>query len=102
VQGRRIIVSREYEAGEASKSHICFIAGRDEGFIGSLLERVKDKPVLTIGDSDRFLQLGGVIRFRQIDSRLRFEINQEAATRGGLRISARLLALGDRTRGAPQ
>jgi hypothetical protein len=51
-------------------------------------------PVLTVGESPAFLEQGGAINFVLEDGRVRFEINQGAAERAGLRISSRLLQLG--------
>ena len=50
-------------------------------------------PVLTVGETPRFLQQGGMIRFYPAGANVRFEINREAAERAGLRINARLLEL---------
>ena len=52
------------------------------------------KPVLTVGEIPRFVELGGIVNFVTDNSnRVRFEINRNAADRVGLRISSRLLQL---------
>jgi hypothetical protein len=66
-----------------------------EAAIALQLERVRSRPVLTIGDSPRFTQLGGIIQFRASDGQLRFQINQPAAAARGLRISGRLVVLSE-------
>jgi hypothetical protein len=50
-------------------------------------------PLLTVGESPDFLRDGGIINFVMQDGKVRFEINQEAASRAQLRISSRLLRL---------
>jgi hypothetical protein len=55
-------------------------------------------PVLTVGDAEDFIDLGGMIRFTEADRRIRFEINPAAAERVSLRVSSRLLRLADISR----
>lgn len=50
-------------------------------------------PVLTVGETPRFLEQGGMIRFYPDGANVRFDINRDAAERAGLRINARLLEL---------
>ena len=53
-----------------------------------------DRPILTISDTDSFTKEGGVIRLYQQASKLRIEINVDAAERAKLKISSKLLSLG--------
>jgi len=57
------------------------------------LRRVRGEPVLTVGESRDFLELGGIIRFVQQNGKIRFEISQDNAARSQLTISSRLLKL---------
>jgi hypothetical protein len=52
-------------------------------------------PILTVGDSEDFINAGGMIRFTEVAHRVRFEINPDAAERVSLRVSSRLLRLAD-------
>jgi hypothetical protein len=47
--------------------------------------------VLTVGQGDRFLRDGGMVALVVDNRRVRFDINQTAATGAGLSLSARLL-----------
>ena len=58
-----------------------------------ILDAVKKLPVLTIGESEEFLDLGGMINFVLEDTQLRFEINTESAEKVKLVISSKLLRL---------
>lgn len=53
--------------------------------------------MLTVSETDHFLEAGGIINFVHEDGRVRFEINEPAAQRAGLKISPQLLALATRT-----
>lgn len=50
-------------------------------------------PTLTVGEDERFLTQGGMIRFFLENNRVRFSINQTIAESAGLQISSRLLRL---------
>lgn len=72
---------------------VVFINRSLEGSIPIILNRIGNKSILTIGESDNFLEHGGIINFIIEDKKIRFEINNEAATRAGLVISSKLLRL---------
>lgn len=73
--------------------HILFVASEDDRRVAAALASAQGRPLLTVGEHDRFLERGGMIRFRRIDNRVRFDINLKAVERNGLRISARLLGV---------
>jgi hypothetical protein len=53
-------------------------------------------PVLTVGETDDFLESGGIISFLEEEDKIRFEINVAAAKRNKLKISSKLLRLAKR------
>ena len=65
----------------------------DRSISENIISKVKGKPILTIGESEGFTKLGGVINFFSKDARLQFEINPSAAKNQGLKPSSRLLKL---------
>lgn len=91
VNGRPIEV-RRVDDGEARSCHLLFIAdGRDRA--AQLVEGARAGAVLTVGETPGFTQLGGVINFTTEDSKVRFEINEDAARKARLKISSKLLSL---------
>jgi hypothetical protein len=59
---------------------------------------VASQPVLTVGDSPRFLDEGGIVQLVRVGNHLRFNINVAAARRAGLRLSSHLLGLAENLR----
>ena len=58
------------------------------------LKAATGTPTLTVGETDNFIELGGMINFFLVEGKIvRFEINRAAAERVNLRISTRLLQL---------
>ena len=72
--------------------HVVFV-GKDESNIPARISALRHAPVLTVGESDSFLEQGGIIRMFVEDRKIRFDINQRAAETANLKISSRLLLL---------
>jgi hypothetical protein len=68
---------------------ILFISRSAPGIASAL--RGLEPGILTVGESDGFLEYGGMIRFVIAGQRVRFDINAGAAVAADLRISSQLL-----------
>ena len=81
-------------ADEASQCHFIYFGESAEGGVTKrVLKADEGKPVLTIGEVPGFIAKGGIIKFKQLERKLSFEINPAAARQSGLEISSRLLKL---------
>ena len=67
-----------------------------------LLRAARDRPILTVGEDDRFLHEGGIIAFRVVDRRVRFDVDLAHARRAGLRLDVQLLRLARQVHGGPR
>jgi len=79
--------------------HVLFICTCDSVRIDNstkIIKALKDSPVLTVGETDDFLESGGIINFLMEDKKVRFEINNTAAKQAKLKISSKLLRLAKR------
>lgn len=78
---------------ELASCHVVFLS-RSEGWHEfQVLHELAGRPVLTIGETKGFADRGGVINLVLKGETIRFEINQRAARRNGLKVSAQLLQL---------
>lgn len=93
LQGRRMAVYRTRDVLEVRDCHIVFLPQGERSRQEEVLAVVRGAHTLTVGESDSFLDGGGVIRFVLEANRVRFEVNLAAAERNGLRISSQLLRL---------
>jgi len=59
----------------------------------ALLDSIAQRPILTIGDDEKFISRGGIIGLDIEQNHVRFAINVEASEAAGLNISAQLLQL---------
>ena len=74
---------------------LLFISSSESRKVEEILAAVKDLPVLTVGETDDFLEKSGMISLVMRDKTVRLEINLAAAEAAGLKISSRLLAVAD-------
>jgi len=82
--------------------HVLFLSTVQRGLQAELLASANGHPVLTVGETEHFVQQGGIIGFCLEDKKIRFEINLAPAGRAQLKISAKLLALAKTVLGNPR
>ena len=82
-----------------SRCHILYISENGEDLID--LRRLRNAPVLTVGESDSFCKRGGVIQFFIDRRRVRLKVNLEEARAHSLEISAKLLRVAEVTEWDP-
>ena len=91
VNGRSIAVERLAAARGANACHVVFL-DRTLPNQEQILRRI-GASVLTVGETDQFLDDGGMIHFVIEGQRVRFDINARAANAAGLRLSSQLLGV---------
>ncbi len=69
------------------------VSTSEEGHLPEILRNLGQNSVLTVSDIDRFSLRGGVIEFRMVGNRVRFDINREPAIAARLSISSKLLSV---------
>lgn len=103
VKGRDLVIDSFASPEDLpSACHAVFIGAAKWGLAPRIMERIRDRPVLTISDMAGFAQMGGMVCFKHVvsqedngDYAKRFEINVSATERAGLKIRSRLLRLSD-------
>lgn len=93
VNGRGLVIKRLKPGPDLRNCHILFISSSEKKHLAQILESLKGSSVLTVGETDRFVQSGGVVNFILEENKVRFEINVDATARARLKISSKLLAL---------
>jgi hypothetical protein len=72
---------------------ILFVAAAENARIDEVIQLQSTGSMLTIAEAPDFARRGGIIALILEDSKVRFIVNVDAATQGGLTISSRLLTL---------
>lgn len=94
IQGRRLEVVR-LAADDESSYHECQVAfiSQDRGVAASVLSQFKGISALTIGETDDFLDMGGVIAILVVNEKIVFDISRRAALNARLKIGSKLLRI---------
>ena len=97
VNGRGIVLKR-LASGEASGvCHILFISAAEQHSPNSLA-KLKGG-VLTVGESDDFLESGGIINLARRDRKIALEVSLTAADKARIKISSKLLGVANVVKG---
>jgi hypothetical protein len=97
IQGHRlqlVVIKDEREPDV----HVLYVPRLDDQRAARTLESARQRPILVVTDFPDGLERGGVINFVPAAARIQFEVSLEAAVRGGLQISSRLLAVAMRVK----
>ncbi|MDM8549028.1 YfiR family protein [Desulfobacterales bacterium HSG2] len=76
---------------ESGACHILFFNSTNRKFVRKRLESVKNQSVLTVGEMEGFIEIGGIIGFSVMKKKLRYEVNLDAARQSGLKLRSKLL-----------
>jgi hypothetical protein len=93
INGRPIVVKMVESTTDMAGVHLMFIGASEDKRVAEMMNSLKDASTLTVGESDQFMAAGGMIGFVREADKVRFVIDDKAAERHGLKISAQLLKL---------
>ena len=95
IDGRTVVVEHCDGKSAWRQCRLLFVSSSENQRVEEILGAVKDLSVLTVGETEDFLEKGGMISLVMRDKTVRLEINLVAAEAAGLKISSRLLAVAD-------
>lgn len=95
LRGRPFQVRRYQSVDEIKTCHILFINRPDGDRLEGILSRLRNRPILTVSDAAGFADRGGMVRFVNDRSRIRLQINLDAAQAANLTISSKLLRVAE-------
>lgn len=101
VLGRRLEWVDCRRPADVAGCHLIYLNTPDRVAVAALLRAADRRPILTVGQAEDFLRMGGVIQFAPEGRKIRFDINPDAVDRAGLKISAQLFEVARRVRRVP-
>jgi hypothetical protein len=96
VGGRPVTVVRSRSPDQVTTCHMAYFSRPEAERIDRRLSALGELPILTIGEGERFMGMGGHIAFHLEHDRVRFVISQQRAEAAGLHISSKLLRVAKR------
>lgn len=92
-RSRSVSIRHLQSEKEVGGCQVLYISSSERNTAAQIFSLANGSSVLTVGEMTQFAAHGGMIQFSLEDEQVRFDINLEAASRAGLRISSKLLAL---------
>ena len=100
--GRPVEARVPHSSAEFKYCQVLFIGFSDKERIAHLLNGLQRSSVLTVGQSNQFISLGGMINLAQNHATIELEIDPQASNAVGLKISSRLLMVARVVKAQPQ
>jgi len=93
VDDHPLLVREIQHLTEATNCHLLFISAFEKKRLPEILASLKGTSVLTVSEVEGFTEEGGMINFVPQGTKVRFQINKDAAEAAGLKISSKLMNL---------
>jgi hypothetical protein len=99
-QDRPLVYENIRTASQALDCQIVFVSSEADDERSKILEVLREKPVVTVGEGDNFIEQGGMILFRLSDEgKVQFEVNLPAVKSANVKMSSRMLASAEKVVG---
>lgn len=92
-RGRPIQLRSVISAADAAGCHVLYVARANQARWRAQQAQLKGRPILTVGEGDRFAASGGIVELGLERNRLRLTVNLSAARAGGIVLSSKVLRL---------
>jgi hypothetical protein len=93
VEGREMKILRLKDLPTIRNCQILFISDSEQARQKDILKTIRALPILSVGDSENFIQQGGMIKFFSHNNKIRLGVNPDALETVGLKANANLLNL---------
>ncbi len=94
VAGQHAIqVSKISNEAEAKDCHLVFVSSSEQNKMAKILNYLKNFHILTVGDTDDFIDQGGMIMFMTVEGKIKLAISPDRITASQLKASAQLLKI---------
>ncbi len=93
VKGRHIDTKRINIVDDLDACHVLFVGSSGRERLRQIVASSHRANVLTVGDMDDFVELGGIIGLTKRANKIRFEINLVAAKQARLKLDLKLVTL---------
>jgi|SRR5665213_116413 len=93
INDRPVSIRTFRTATEATNCQILFVSVSEKKRFPEIIQSLHTVPVLTVSETDGFIEAGGMVNFVEEAGKIRFQINDDAAKAARLKISSKLLSL---------
>lgn len=91
VDGRKVEILYFKESDGIEACNLVFISAEERFRTRLYLRKIERKPIITVSEEESFLKQGGLINFKLVDNRVRFQLNLSSAKNTGLKFKSMLI-----------
>jgi hypothetical protein len=91
IKGKQLQITRISNIQDLKPCHLLYISNSERDQLKDIFEILEDSNILTVGETEKFAQLGGIIGLFVEEDEVRFAINLKAAEQAGIKFSSQLL-----------
>lgn len=95
IRGRSIQIEHYRRAAEIQRCHVLFVSGSEAERLPEILAAVEGRNVVTVGETDAFLERGGMIALTTDQNRVRLRIHAARLRAAHLGVSSKLLSVAE-------
>ncbi|SKB03132.1 protein of unknown function [Prosthecobacter debontii] len=95
IRGRSIQLSPCQNPQDALKCHLLFISDEEMPKMTALLSVLANHSVVTVGESEAFLEQGGMIALPSVENKIKLKVNLPAVRAAKVEMSSKLLRVAD-------
>ena len=95
LRGRRISVEYYRRTSDISRCHVLFVGASEMSRVDEIIAAVAGRSVVTVGETEAFLDRGGMIALTADQNRVRLRINPVALRAENLAASSKLLRVAE-------
>ena len=93
IKGKILQITQISSIQNLEPCHLLYISNSEKDYLEQVFKFVDNSKMLTVGETELFTQLGGIIGFLIEDNTVQFVINLSAADRAGIKFSSQLLQI---------
>jgi hypothetical protein len=93
IGGHPVLVVLVQDGKQSRNCHELFVSASQGQDTLEIMDSLRGASVLTVGETEEFVEKGGIINFVVQGSHVQFQVNQKAATQARLRMSSQLLGV---------
>jgi hypothetical protein len=95
INGHPVNVTEIADPRNTDDCHLVFSSQTENATLRRLSVALSGKSILSVASNEKFANTGGIVGFGMIDGKIQFTINKTSTARSKIKISPKLLALGN-------
>lgn len=93
IQNRNVALRQLSQINEIDNCHILFMSHTAQPQFETIFAAIRNKPILTVGDTEHFVIQGGMVQFYRREGKIRLMIDPQTFEDSGLKPSSHLMGI---------